>query len=72
MNRMESSTIGHVESRCTENFYKEATDIICDLSERKQPRSNIYVNVIHAVDGAWNFNSQALSNDAILNEVKKD
>jgi len=44
-------------------FFKDATDIIVELSGGKQPRDNIYVNVVHTVDGAWNMNGRAMTNE---------
>jgi hypothetical protein len=46
-------------------YFAEATQIIHDLSGGKQPKENIYINVVHAVDGAWNFNGQAMTNAQI-------
>ncbi|MCU7815425.1 MAG: 4-oxalocrotonate tautomerase [Candidatus Thiodiazotropha sp. (ex Rostrolucina anterorostrata)] len=43
-------------------FFSDATDIIHDLSGGKQPRDNIYVNVVHTVDGAWNLDGLAMTN----------
>lgn len=48
-----------------EGFFADATDIIHELSGGKQPKENIYVNVLHTVDGAWNFNGQAMTNEQI-------
>ncbi len=46
-------------------YFEEATNIIQDLSGGKQLRDNIYVNVVHTVDGAWNFNGRAMTNQEI-------
>ena len=46
-------------------YFEEATDIIHEMSGGKQPRDNIYINVVHAVDGAWNFGGKALTNAEI-------
>jgi len=46
-------------------FFKDATDIIHELSGGKQPRDHIYVNVVHTVDGAWNLNGQAMTNEQL-------
>ncbi|HHJ13682.1 MAG TPA: 4-oxalocrotonate tautomerase [Gammaproteobacteria bacterium] len=46
-------------------FFKDATDIIHELSGGKQPRDNIYVNVVHTVDGAWNLNGEAMTNEQL-------
>ena len=46
-------------------YFKEATEIIHDLSGGKQPRDNIYVNVVHTVDGAWNLDGKAMTNEEL-------
>lgn len=43
-------------------FGDDATDIIHELSGGKQPKDNIYFNVVHTVDGAWNLDGKAMSN----------
>jgi hypothetical protein len=43
-------------------YFEEATSIIHEMSGGQQPRNNIYINVVHAVDGAWNFGGKALTN----------
>lgn len=52
-------------------FFKEATDIIEALSDGKQPRNHIYVNVVHTVDGAWNLNGQAMTNEQLGAAIAK-
>lgn len=52
-------------------YFEEATSIIHEMSGGKQPRDNIYINVVHAVDGAWNFGGKALTNTQIGEEVSK-
>ena len=44
-------------------YFREATDIIHDLSGGKQPKDKIFINVMHAVDGAWNLNGKAVTNE---------
>ena len=46
-------------------YFEEVTNIIHEMSGGKQPRDNIYINVVHAVDGAWNFGGNALTNAQI-------
>lgn len=46
-------------------YFQEATDIIHEMSGGKQPRNKIFINVVHAVDGAWNFEGKALTNAEI-------
>ena len=50
-------------------FGNEVTEIIHELSGYKQPRDNIYINVIHAVDGLWNFNGVPMNNEQIINAI---
>ena len=50
-------------------FFSEATDIIHEMAQRKIPKNNIYINVIHSVDGAWNFEGEAMSNEEIVNAI---
>lgn len=54
-----------------QGYFADATDIIHELSGGKQPKNNIYVNVVHAVDGAWNFNGQAMTNEQIEVVISK-
>ncbi len=54
-----------------QGFFKEATDIIQELSDGKQPRENIYVNVVHTVDGAWNLDGQAMTNEQLGEAISK-
>ncbi len=46
-------------------FGQEATDILHELSGGKQPKDNIYFNVVHTVDGSWNLDGKAMSNEEL-------
>lgn len=48
-----------------QGFFQDATNIIHELSGGKQPRDNIYVNVVHTVDGAWNLDGKAMTNEEL-------
>jgi len=52
-------------------FFKEATDIVYQMADRKVSRDNIYVNVVHTVDGAWNLDGQAMSNEELGDAIAK-
>ena len=52
-------------------YFAEATEIIHELSGGKLPRNHIFVNVVHAVDGAWNFKGKALTGAEIIEAVSK-
>ena len=54
-----------------QGYFEEATHIIHKLSGGKQPKENIYVNVVHTVDGAWNFEGRAMSNEEIGEAIAK-
>ncbi|MDD5410029.1 MAG: 4-oxalocrotonate tautomerase [Methylobacter sp.] len=54
-----------------QGFFADATHIIHELSGGKQPKDNIYVNVVHAVDGAWNLNGRAMTNAEIGKAIAK-
>jgi hypothetical protein len=52
-------------------YFEEATDIIHELSGGKQPRDRIFINVVHAVDGAWNMDGKARTNAELGELVSK-
>ncbi|MCU7936509.1 MAG: 4-oxalocrotonate tautomerase [Candidatus Thiodiazotropha sp. (ex Dulcina madagascariensis)] len=54
-----------------QGFFKDATEIIHALSGGRQPRENIYVNVVHTVDGAWNLDGQAMTNQQLGEAIAK-
>lgn len=43
-------------------YVAEATEIIHEMSGGQQPKERIWVNVVHAVDGAWGIGGTALTN----------
>ncbi|MGE8450137.1 4-oxalocrotonate tautomerase [Cupriavidus basilensis] len=43
-------------------YIDEATRIIHELSGAQHPKERIWVNVVHAVDGAWGIAGMALTN----------
>ena len=51
--------------------FAEATEIIRELSGGKHPIDQIYSNVIHTVDGSWNFNGIAMTNEEIGEEISR-
>ena len=48
-----------------QRYYRAASDIIDDLSGGRHPRDNTYINVVHTVDGAWNFEGERMTNAEI-------
>lgn len=53
------------DRRIQQGYFDEATSIIHEMSGGKQPKDKIFINVVHAVDGAWNFNGKAMTNSEI-------
>jgi hypothetical protein len=51
--------------------FEEATNIIYEASGGKLPKNQIWVNVVHAVDGAWGIEGKALTNEEIGEAVSK-
>jgi hypothetical protein len=41
------------------------------MSGGKLAKENIYINVVHALDGAWNFGGEALTNAEMGEEIAK-
>ncbi len=60
-----------VDRRAQVGYFEEATNIIHEMSGGKLAKDNIYINVVHAVDGAWNFGGQALTNAEMGEEITK-
>lgn len=54
-----------------QGFFADATNIIHELSGGKQPKDHIYVNVVHTVDGAWNLDGQAMTNEQLGAAIAK-
>jgi hypothetical protein len=52
-------------------YIKEATNIVHEMSGEKLPKDHIWVNVVHAVDGAWGINGKAMTNAELGEAVSK-
>lgn len=46
-------------------YIKEATNIIHEMSGGKLPKESIWVNIVHAVDGAWGIAGEAMTNQQL-------
>lgn len=51
-----------VDRKVQQGFFAEVTEIIHEMSGGKVRKNNIYGNVLHAVDGAWNLDGRAMTN----------
>ncbi|MGD0959570.1 MAG: 4-oxalocrotonate tautomerase [Methylomonas sp.] len=54
--------IGHIE---------EATNIVHEASGGKLRKNEIWVNVVHTVDGAWGVSGQAMTNAELGEAISK-
>ena len=50
-------------------YFEEVTNLIHDMSGGKHPKDHVFINVVHTVDGAWNWGGHALTNDEIRQKV---
>jgi hypothetical protein len=50
-------------------YFDEVTTIIHEMSGGKHPRDHVFINVVHTVDGAWNWGGKALTNEEIMQKV---
>ena len=64
-------SIAFTDRAVQQGYFEEATGIIHEMSGGRQPREGIFINVVHAVDGAWNFNGKAMTNSEMAAEVAK-
>ncbi len=48
-------------------YVAEATRILQELSHGKLPKEQIWVNVVHAVDGIWGVAGEAMTNAELQN-----
>jgi hypothetical protein len=64
-------SVAFTDRKVQQGYFEEATNIIHEMSGGRQPRDKIFINVVHAVDGAWNFNGKALTNAEIGAELAK-
>lgn len=54
-----------------EGFITEATDIVHEMSDGTLAKEQIWVNVVHAVDGAWGIGGQAMTNTQLGEAISR-
>lgn len=52
-------------------FSKDATELLFKLAGGKIPKDNIYMNVLHTVNGSWNLDGQAMTNEQLGSAISK-
>lgn len=53
------------------NYINEATNLIFDSAKGQLPKNHIWVNVIHAADGAWGINGEAMTNEELKEAISQ-
>jgi hypothetical protein len=53
-----------------DNYVKEATEIAVKLSSGNLTTKNVFVNVVHALDGSWGVNGKAYTNAELIEAVQ--
>ncbi|WP_019868204.1 hypothetical protein [Methylovulum miyakonense] len=52
-------------------YIEEATNIVFEAADGKLPKDQIWVNVVHAVDGAWGIAGKAMTNDELKTAISQ-
>lgn len=52
-------------------YIAEATGIIHELSGGRHPKDRIWVNVVHAVEGAWGIAGQAMTSELLEEAIAR-
>jgi hypothetical protein len=55
-------SFGFASQQILNDYVKEATDAAVELSDGKLSKKNVFVNVVHAVDGSWGIHGKAYTN----------
>ena len=64
-------SVAFTDRKIQEGYFAEVTDVLHQMSGGKLPRDKVFINVVHAVDGAWNFNGKAMTNAEIGAEIAR-
>ena len=71
LGRVEGAVVRVRRPQGQQGFFAETTEIIHELSGGKQPKDKIFINVVHAVDGAWNLDGRAMTNQELGEAIAK-
>ena len=59
------------EGALPKGIEQKVTDIIEELAGGKLPCDPIYSNVVHTVDGTWNMDGRAMTNEQLGEAIAK-
>ena len=65
-------SFGFSSHQMLKDYVKEATAIVVELAGGVLSHKNVFVNVVHAVDGSWGIHGRAYSNAELIAAVKAD
>ncbi|VAW81937.1 hypothetical protein MNBD_GAMMA12-1956 [hydrothermal vent metagenome] len=53
------------------DFFSSVTEIIYKSSGKQLPKEQIWTNVLHTVDGTWNMDAVAMTNEELLQKISQ-
>lgn len=52
-------------------FFREATGIIFEAAKGDLPKDRIWTNLVHTVDGTWNMDGEAMTNEELASRISQ-
>ncbi len=68
---MAESEVAFATREIQQGYIAEVTQIVQDFSQGRLPKERIWINVTHAVDGAWGIAGRALTNADLADAISK-
>ena len=65
-------SFGFASQQVLDEYIRQATDIAVELSNGKVSAKDVFVNVVHAVDGSWGVHGKAYTNAELGAAVQAD
>lgn len=65
-------SFGFSSHQMLKDYVEEATATVVELAGGLLSHKNVFVNVVHAVDGSWGIHGKAYSNAELIEAVKAD
>jgi len=59
------------DRKIQKDFFSDVTEIVHKLSGEQLPKKNIWTNVLHTVDGTWNMDGIAMTNEELGEAIAK-
>jgi phenylpyruvate tautomerase PptA (4-oxalocrotonate tautomerase family) len=68
---IKSPSFALADREIQKNFFAEVTEIVHKHSGGKLPKKHIWTNSLHTVDGTWNLDGVAMTNEELGAEIAK-